>query len=114
MNDPLTLVVGSANPFELLFRAANDAVQSLAGASDYVVVIRESTVGTVLIKRTKTAGTVTVDVPNGKLVCTMTQPEADALVAGAYIGEAALLFGTTWIHTKSFVVNVLRGVATHS
>lgn len=113
-NAELMLVAGSSNPFELLFLDANGVKESFAGSSDGTMVIKESSNGAVILKRTKAAANLTVDSTNSKFVCTLTQNEADALVPGVYIGEAAIAFGSQWFHTLTFIVRIVKGLTPHS
>lgn len=111
----LRIVKGSTKPFDIELFDDNDVVEDLSTATLATFVMRNELTGSnVLLLRT-TDGNLAIDSGDSKLTGTLTQIQADALVAGVYIAEAAIRFGATdWIHTDPFYVRVLLSAAPHS
>ncbi len=112
----LVLVVGSTTAFEIHLEDQNGQPEDLSAVAAASFTIRESvnSTATILARATSTT-TLTIDVPGHRLVGTLTQGEADALLPGSFIGEAALRFGATdWRHTDRIAVRILKQVATHT
>lgn len=100
----LELIVGDATPFRVYLYDETDA-PAVLGAADAARVSLFSAVGATPFF-SKTA---TISAANGYLEVTPTQVEADAWVAGTYLGRATVRFGTYWRKSARFRVVVARG-----
>ena len=102
------------NPLDLLCLDERDAGEDLGGVDHASFQVRKAVSdSTVILQRDTGAGTLSVDVVNKKLTATLTQGEADALVPGVYVGEAAIRFssGLNWFFSDTFTVRILKTFA---
>lgn len=107
----LELTKGSVDTFYIDLLDENSVGENLTVADQARFVIKDGFSSGVNILSLSTASGITIDKPNNRLVCTLTQPLADALVAGTYIGEAAVRFTSVWRHTEPFTVKILAALA---
>lgn len=106
----LTLLVGSKKSFDVLLVDDDGSKEDLTNADHATFVIKTDVDAStdILLRRTADAN-LTIDKPNSKLVCTLTQVEADALVPGVYIGQASIrIDGTSWVKTDRLRVTLLK------
>lgn len=112
----LKLTKGSTKPFDIVFYDDNDVLAVLAGASAGTFIIKKSVNGANILVRTTTGGTptLTLDIPNAKLIGALSQIEADALPVGTFIGMASVQFGSKWEDSDPFIVEIAPGFASHA
>jgi hypothetical protein len=114
MNE-LVIKQGNAADSEIELIDDNGSSEDLSSAQAATFAIKKditSTAGSnTILFRDTTTGNLSIGV--GKLIVTLSQAEANALVPGLYVGEAAVRFGATdWLHTYPFSVRILfSGVA---
>lgn len=116
MSKTLELIVGSARDFEVFLLDSNDVAENISDAAAATLAIRETLdAATDVLLRTTDAGNLTIDTTNSKLVASLTQDEADALVVGTYIAQASVQMtaSSKWFHTDPFVVKILSQGAPH-
>jgi len=104
----LILTVGSSAPITIKITG-----ESLTGVDQATLDVRPSSGATAVITRTTAAGNLSIDLGAGSLVASITGVEADALVAGTYIGQAMLRYGDadSWRETDPFHVRIDAAIA---
>jgi len=111
----LTLIIGSAMPFDIFLFDEADTAEDLSEVTAASLIIKGSAVSpTYLLKRQTSAANLEVDADNSKLTASITQSEANGLVAGLYVGEVALKIDDEWRHTDPFYVRVVLSMAPHA
>lgn len=106
----LTLIIGSIRPFDI--KLVDDSSPAVgedltnADAATFSVKTDVEASTDILLRRTADSN-LTIDKPNNKLTCTITQVETNALVAGTYIGQVSVrIDGSEWIKTDRFIVHL--------
>lgn len=113
--DTLEIVRGSVMPFDVYIFDEEGVAEDLSAVTAASLIVKPSAESpTQVFKRQTSAGNLTVDAENSKLVGTLTQAEANGLVAGLYIGEVALQIGGAWRHSDPFYVRVAPSMAPHA
>jgi hypothetical protein len=109
----LTLKIGDSTPIEIQFFDENGVAENFTGADKARFKVLTEVGGTIILDRTTAAANLTIG--SGILTATITSGEADALVAGTYIGEVAIHFtaGDIWKTSDRLIVNVIKAVADH-
>lgn len=100
MAERLTIAKGSVDPFYLTFDA--DDISSATKASFKIALPTPISLTTTGITREPT-----------RLKVVLTQVQADALVAGLWVAEAAVEVGGVWRHTLPFYIEVVATQADH-
>ncbi len=112
----LVLVKGSSKSFEIVLVDAEGNPESLSGwdRASFRVLAKIGD-ATPILSRDTAAGNLAVDVPTSTLTATLSQAEADALVPGFYVGEAAVRYsaGSKWFHTRLERVRIRASIAHH-
>jgi len=110
----LELLLGSAGDFDVWLFDQNDAPEDLSDVDDAVFTVRD---GPSALEPLLELGDpdVVVVVADSKLVCTVSQAVADQLVAGLFVGDAALHFASddVWKHTDPVAVRIRATYSTH-
>lgn len=109
--DTLTLYVGSADPMRLSLWDTSGVGLSLGDVDEATFEV-EAELGDgdpVEEYDAGSGGGLAIDAANKRLVCTPSQAQADARVAGSYIGRAKLHFQATdsWRFTAPVRVEIL-------
>lgn len=113
--DTLTLIMGSTVPFDVYLFDEEDVAEDLSAVTAATFIVKPSAVSpTFVLKRQTASGNLTVNADEAKLTATITQAEANGLVAGMYVGEVALQIGGAWRHTDPFFVRVVPSMAPHA
>jgi len=107
----LELVAGSVKPFDIYLYDENDVKENLAAATRATFRVVAARGDTTYIIDIDTGAEVTIDSVNGRLVCQLTQVQADALEEGTYIGQATVEISSAWYYTDPFLVKVLDSIA---
>ena len=109
IQDELVLFIGDAQPIDLDLFDPDGAVETTSGLNAAVFTISDGS--TVILTRDTTAGDLSI--LSGKLTATLTSIEADALVAGNYIGQVAVRFtsDSKWKESELFPVRVRTAIA---
>lgn len=111
----LTLIIGSIRNFDIkLVDDSSPAIGEDLSSADHATFSVKTNVdaSTDILLRRVADSNLTIDKPNKKLTCTITQSEADALVAGTYIGQASVrIDGVSWIKTDPFFVHIKESFA---
>lgn len=112
----LLLIKGSTASFEIYLYDNLGNAEDISSAQAATFVVKEyEEASTSVLTRATSAANLSIDTGNRKLVGTLTQGEADALVPGTYIGVASLRFGATnWVNCKRVTVVVQNSFASHS
>lgn len=111
--ETLELVIGASNEFEVVLADEAGVLHDIAGAAEASVVIRDGQGATtdILLRSTMDANLV-IDIANSKLVGDAPGGlEADEMVPGEYVGQAAFLIGSEWFFTDWFTVRLIAGGA---
>ena len=104
----LELTIGDAGAIAFPVVDRNGNAVSLGSAASAKFTVREyAGASTALLDLTAT-----IDVPSSRVSVQPTQPQADALVAGDYLGQVAIQFGSVWRKSDLFTVRVAAAVAT--
>lgn len=108
MSSRLDLYVGDASAIAFPVVDQNGNTISLASATAAKFTVRAyAGESTALLDLTGSVNTQT-----NTVTVTPTQNQANALVAGEYVGQVAIQFGTPWRKSTLFTVRVLAAVAT--
>lgn len=111
--DALELVVGSTLDGFMDLLNEQDIPVDLTGVDLASFTVRKPGVVAPVLSRS-IAGS-TLSVVGSSLKFTLTQPEADALVAAeGLIGEVAFRIGGKWVHSDPFAVRVAASQAPHA
>ena len=110
----LILNQSSSGTFAIWLRDNNGNPESLFGADRASLAIKDY-VGsaTNILFRSTAAANLSINITDSKLVGTITGAEADALVPGSYVGQAAVRFGSdnNWRFLDYIIVEVAQAVA---
>lgn len=109
----LTLYQGSTVSWDIEILTPEGNAEDLSAATDAIFTVKASvSSSSIILERSVTLTNLTVDIPNSKLTCSITQAESDALVPGVYVGQANIAFGASLpILTEYFHVEVKERVA---
>lgn len=112
-NKTLEVFVGSTEPFVVELLDDIDTAENLAFADRASVIWFDRVGGTAQLTRSTAAGNLTIQTAAGTLTATITGIEADALVAGNYVAQAAVRFGSddAWKFSRYFRVEVFPRLA---
>lgn len=102
MNE-LELILGSTSDFTIDIVDEDAEAESLSGATDARVTIRDSLGGTVIAERSLSKATLSLNLSDAKLVCTALPT---TVPAGLYVGDAMIYIGSSWWACKPFRVRV--------
>lgn len=109
MDNLLELIVGQEDPIDVFFVKKDGSVEVLDDISSATFYVRPSITGTPIIA--KNVLDIEFDITDGKMVVTLSAAEADALVPGLYIGQAAVRQNTNWLFTNWFQVKIHPAIA---
>lgn len=113
----LKLISGSTKPFDIVIYDDNDVLAVLAGATAGTFIIKRSVNDSTSVLVRTTTGitpTLTLDIPNSKLIGALSQEEADDLPVGVFIGMISVQFGANWEDSDPFIVEITPGFASHA
>jgi len=104
----LTLLQGSVRSFDIGLVDSNEVAEVLTGATDatFRVLADPDDATSPIIDQDTTVADLVIDIPNSKLVGTLTQSQADALDPGLYIGQAGIKIAGSWLYTEPFHVRI--------
>lgn len=108
-SNTLVLTIGSADPIWVRLRDEQDKPLDMSGVSDAEISVKDGFgASTPMLSLTLTAAEVAIDAANHRLVGTVSQIKADALVVGQYIGQARVKYTATnkWRKTAPFTVRI--------
>ena len=109
----LELIQGSVKPFDVFLFDEEDHAEDLSTATDATLrimkYIEDEAANAIL--DVDTAGELSIDAANSKLICAITTVQADALPVGRFVAQANVKFGGKWFTTDPFHVLVSKRFA---
>ena len=112
----LVLLVGSVTEIRVILRTDDGLPIDLSAITEATFSFRKdaSDPASDPVSLATTAANLEVDVAEGSLVGALAQVDADQLVPGVYIGQAAVYDPNIgWMHSMPFTVRVLPQIAPH-